>query len=97
MPRKSLSVVNPHNKKTERYDDGVLLEELLLKAGVPHGEQLRGRAMTTYVLAEAEDGYRVVFSLAELGSGTLDSEIIVGHDGFADCHHRRITQNRSAS
>jgi DMSO/TMAO reductase YedYZ molybdopterin-dependent catalytic subunit len=76
MPRKTLSVVNPHNKKTEVYE-GVLLEELLRRAGVPQGEKLRGAAMATYVLAEAEDGYRVVFPLAELDSGILDSEVIV--------------------
>jgi hypothetical protein len=76
MPRKTVSVVNPHNKKTEVYE-GVLLEELLHRAGVPQGEKLRGAAMATYVLAEAEDGYRVVFSLAELDSGILDSEVIV--------------------
>ena len=33
--------------------------------------------MASYVVAEAEDGYRVVFSLAELDSGILDSDIIV--------------------
>jgi hypothetical protein len=41
---------------------------------VPQGEALRGPAMTTYVLAEAADGYRVVFSLAELDSGIMESE-----------------------
>ena len=76
MPRKTLSVMNPHEKKTEVYE-GVLLEELLRKAGVPQGEQMRGPAMTTYIVAEAEDGYRVVFSLAELDSGIVDSEVIV--------------------
>ena len=76
MPRKSISVVNPHDKKKESYE-GVLLEELLHRAGVPQGEQLRGRAMAAYVIAEAEDGYRVVFSLAELDSGILESEVIV--------------------
>ena len=76
MPRKKLTVVNPHDKKTEAYE-GVLLEELLRKAGVPQGENLRGPSMASYVLAEATDGYRVVFSLAELDSGVLDSEVIV--------------------
>jgi DMSO/TMAO reductase YedYZ molybdopterin-dependent catalytic subunit len=76
MPRRTLSVVNPHNKKTERYE-GVLLEEVLRRAGVPQGEQLRGSSMATYVIAGAEDGYRVVFSLAELDSGMLESEVIV--------------------
>ena len=76
MPRKKLSVVNPHDQKTEAYE-GVLLEELLRKAGVAQGENLRGPAMASYVLAEAADGYRAVFSLAELDSGILDSEVMV--------------------
>ena len=76
MPRKKLTVVNPHDKKTEAYE-GVLLEELLRKAGVPQGENLRGPSMASYILAEAVDGYRVVFSLAELDSGVLDSEVMV--------------------
>jgi len=33
MPRKTLTVANPHDKKTEVYE-GVLVEELLKKAGV---------------------------------------------------------------
>jgi len=84
MPRKKLTVVNPHNKKTETYE-GVLLEDLLHKAGVTQGENLRGPAMATYVLAEATDGYRVVFSLAELDSGILESEVTVADalDGAA--------------
>jgi DMSO/TMAO reductase YedYZ molybdopterin-dependent catalytic subunit len=76
MPRKTLSVLNPHDQKKETYE-GVLLEDLLQRAGVAHGEHLRGAAMATYVIAEADDGYRVVFSLAELDSGIVDSEVIV--------------------
>jgi DMSO/TMAO reductase YedYZ molybdopterin-dependent catalytic subunit len=84
MPRKTMRVKNPHNDKTEVYD-GVLLEEILRKAGTPHGEQLRGPLMATYVVVEAEDGYRVVFSLAELDSAFLDSEVLVADtmDGTA--------------
>jgi DMSO/TMAO reductase YedYZ molybdopterin-dependent catalytic subunit len=78
MPRKTLTVVNPHDKKTEKYE-GVALEEILPKAGVPQGEALRGLAMTTYVLAEAADGYRVVFSLAEPDAQIGDCEVIVAH------------------
>jgi DMSO/TMAO reductase YedYZ molybdopterin-dependent catalytic subunit len=76
MPRRTLKVVNPHGKKTEVYE-GVALEELLRRAGAPQGEQLRGPVMATYVIAEAEDGYRVVFSLAELDSGFLDADVLV--------------------
>jgi DMSO/TMAO reductase YedYZ molybdopterin-dependent catalytic subunit len=76
LPRTTESVVNPHNKKTEVYE-GVLLEELLKRAGAPNGDNLRGVAMASYVMAEASDGYRVVFSLAELDSDILDSKVMV--------------------
>ena len=76
MPRKSLTVDNPHTGKKETYV-GVPIEELLRKAGLPQGENLRGKFLATYVVAEAEDGYRVVFSLAELDSGITDSDLIV--------------------
>ncbi len=76
MPRQTMRVVNSHSKKTEVYQ-GVALEYLLHKAGVPQGEQLRGKTMTNYVLATASDGYRVVFSLAELDPGFTDSDVIV--------------------
>jgi DMSO/TMAO reductase YedYZ molybdopterin-dependent catalytic subunit len=44
---------------------------------VPQGDQLRGSSMATYVVAEGQDGYRVIFSLAELDSGIVESEVIV--------------------
>jgi DMSO/TMAO reductase YedYZ molybdopterin-dependent catalytic subunit len=76
IPRSTLHVSNSHENKSEAYE-GVLLEELLRRAGVPHGEQLRGKMLTSYVIAEAEDGYQVVFSLAELDSGITNSEVLV--------------------
>jgi hypothetical protein len=57
--------------------EGVLVEDLLKKAGVPQGEALRGPAMATYVLVGAADDYRVVFALEEFNSSFMDSEIIV--------------------
>jgi DMSO/TMAO reductase YedYZ molybdopterin-dependent catalytic subunit len=76
MPRKTLRVENPHTKKIEVYE-GVPLAALLQKAGVPQGEQIRGAALATYVLVEAADDYRVVFSLAELDSGFMDSDVLL--------------------
>jgi DMSO/TMAO reductase YedYZ molybdopterin-dependent catalytic subunit len=76
MPRTTLHVTNQHENKSETYE-GVLLEELLRRAGVPQGDQLRGKLMATCVTAEAEDGYKVVFALAELDSGITNSEILV--------------------
>jgi DMSO/TMAO reductase YedYZ molybdopterin-dependent catalytic subunit len=76
MPRKTLRVENEHSKKTQVYE-GVLVEDLLRKAGAPLGEKLRGPLMATYVMVEAADDYHVVFSLAELDSGFQDSEILL--------------------
>ena len=84
MPHKSLKVTNPHDQKQEAYE-GVPLADLLKLAGAAQGEQLRGTAMATYVLVEAADGYRVVFSLAELDPGIQDSNVLLADkvDGHA--------------
>jgi DMSO/TMAO reductase YedYZ molybdopterin-dependent catalytic subunit len=84
MPRTTLRVTNPHEGKGEVYE-GVRLEELLKRAGAPQGSKLRGPAMAAYVEADAADGYRVIFSIAELDSDFQDSEIIVADtmDGAA--------------
>ena len=76
MPRKTLKVTNPHDKKEQTYE-GVLVAELLNRAGAPQGAELRGAAMATYVQADAADGYRVIFSLAELDKDFQDSDVIV--------------------
>jgi DMSO/TMAO reductase YedYZ molybdopterin-dependent catalytic subunit len=76
FPRKTLKVINEHTGKEETYQ-GVPLAEILKRAGVPQGPALRGAALATYVRAEGEDGYSVVFSLAELDSGIQDSDVLV--------------------
>jgi DMSO/TMAO reductase YedYZ molybdopterin-dependent catalytic subunit len=57
--------------------EGVWLHEILKKAGLPAGEALRGKMLTTYVLAEAQDGYQVVFSLGEVDPALGDTPILV--------------------
>ena len=57
--------------------EGVLLGELLARAGAPLGAELRGNNVATYVLAKARDGYQVVFSLAEVDPAFTGSQIIV--------------------
>lgn len=76
LPRTKLKVLNPHENREEIYE-GVAVQELLRRAGVPQKEKLRGPAMAMYVLAEASDGYRVVYALAELDSDFQDSDVIV--------------------
>jgi DMSO/TMAO reductase YedYZ molybdopterin-dependent catalytic subunit len=74
MPRASVKAAM-HGK--ERLFEGVPLHEVLKRAGVPQGETLKGKALASYVLAEAQDGYRVLFSLGELDPGTADNLILL--------------------
>ncbi|MBD0320903.1 MAG: molybdopterin-binding protein, partial [Gemmatimonadetes bacterium] len=53
------------------------LSELLARAGVPAGERLRGPALATYVVVEAADGYRAVFSQAELDPALGGRRVLV--------------------
>ncbi len=74
MPRAS---VRTTNNGMETVYDGVWLHEVLKAAGVPQGSELRGKALASYVLAEAQDGYQVVFSLGELDPAFIDNEILL--------------------
>jgi DMSO/TMAO reductase YedYZ molybdopterin-dependent catalytic subunit len=64
MPRETASVPAPDGSKI--VYEGVTLLAVLQKAGAPFGKQLRGKVLTTYVLAKAQDGYQVVFTLGEI-------------------------------
>lgn len=74
MPR---ATVRTMNNGMETVYEGVWLHEVLKKAGVPQGQELRGKALAGYVLAKAQDGYQVVFSLAELDPAFIDNEILL--------------------
>lgn len=76
LPRQTTSVKNEHAAKDEVYE-GTSLAGLLKQAGVAQGPRLRGKAMATYVVAEGADGYKVIFSLAELDSDFEDSGVLV--------------------
>src|SRR5262245_12622216 len=74
MPRAS---VRTTSNGMETTYEGVWLHEVLKRAGVPQGSELRGKALASYVLAEAQDGYQVVFSLGELDPAFIDNEILL--------------------
>src|SRR5258705_9359876 len=57
MPRAS---VRTTSNGMETVYQGVWLHEVLKKADVPQGSELRGKALAGYMLAEAQDGYQVV-------------------------------------
>lgn len=56
---------------------GVWLADLAAAAGLPAGEALRGPALTTMIVAEAADGYRVAFSLAEIDAKLGNHPVLV--------------------
>ena len=74
LPR--TTVITQDEGRTVKYE-GVLVGELLKRAGTPVGAELRGDAVASYIIASASDGYQVVFSLAELDPAFTGSEIIV--------------------
>jgi DMSO/TMAO reductase YedYZ molybdopterin-dependent catalytic subunit len=74
MPRAS---VRTTSNGMETVYEGVWLHEVLKRAGVPQGSELRGKALASYVLAEAQDGYQVVFSLGELDPSFIDNQILL--------------------
>lgn len=61
---------------TVRYE-GVWLHTLLAKAGAPLGENLRGKALASYLVATAQDGYQVLFSLAELDPAFTTTQVLL--------------------
>ncbi len=75
MPRQTITFTEPDGSKDEY--EGVPVIELLKKAGVPTGKNLRGKALSTYVLAKAHDGYQVLYSLAELDPELTQGRFIV--------------------
>jgi len=58
---------------------GVLLADLLQKAGTTMGKDLKGKNLTKFISVEASDGYQVVFALAELDKDFTDRTIILAN------------------
>src|SRR5262249_39712202 len=74
MPRTRVEVKEEGH--TRAYE-GILVAEVLKRAGVALGKELRGKDLASYVLASARDGYQVVFSLAELDPAFMANDILV--------------------
>jgi DMSO/TMAO reductase YedYZ molybdopterin-dependent catalytic subunit len=75
LPRQTVSVPAPDGSKI--VYEGVTLLEVMQKAGAPLGKQLRGKALASYVLAKAHDGYQVTFTLGELDPQFGNESILV--------------------
>jgi DMSO/TMAO reductase YedYZ molybdopterin-dependent catalytic subunit len=75
MPRETVSV--PDQDGTKIQYEGVPLREILKRAGAPMEKELRGKALASYILAKAHDGYQVVFTLAEVAPEFANEPILV--------------------
>lgn len=75
MPRETASVEDRDG--TEIKYEGVLLRDVLKRAGAPLGKDLRGKALASYVLVKATDGYEVVFTLGEIDTDFGNTPILV--------------------
>ena len=74
LPHTSITVFNIHAKVNQTYS-GVPLIDLLIPLGVPakpHGKDLR-----LYLVAEGSDGYKAVYSVAEVNPDLHDATVIV--------------------
>ncbi len=75
LPRETLSIDEQDGAKTAYQ--GVPLQAILNKAGIPVGHNLRGKALAAYVLATAKDGYQMIFTLGELDPDFGNAHILV--------------------
>jgi DMSO/TMAO reductase YedYZ molybdopterin-dependent catalytic subunit len=76
MPRTELTATDPHENKEHRYS-GVLVRDLLARAGAPVGEKLRGHALQLAVVFHSKDGYATLFALAEFDEAFSDRRLIL--------------------
>jgi DMSO/TMAO reductase YedYZ molybdopterin-dependent catalytic subunit len=74
---KQTNVVRKDRDGKDHTYTGVVLAELLQKAGATMGKDLKGENLTKYISVEASDGYQVVFALAELDKDFTDRTIIL--------------------
>jgi DMSO/TMAO reductase YedYZ molybdopterin-dependent catalytic subunit len=57
--------------------EGVPARELLKLVAAPFGHELRGEQLSLYVVAEAADGYKVVYALPEFDADFTDGLILI--------------------
>jgi len=76
MPRTTVTVHNEHAKADETYV-GVRVADVLAKIGAPLGMNLRGAALSGYIVATGSDGYVAVLALAEVDPTFHSGEVLV--------------------
>lgn len=74
LPHKSITVRNEHTKANETYS-GVALIDLLSQLGIP--AKPHGKDLGLYLAAVGSDGYKAVYSVAEVNPDVHDATVIV--------------------
>jgi len=74
LPHTALTLYNVHAKGCQTYS-GVPLMDLLTKLGVPAKQH--GKDLQLYLVAEGSDGYKAVYSVAEVNPDIHDGAVIV--------------------
>lgn len=80
MPRKTVTIHNPHTSADETYS-GVRLADILAPLKVPVGDGLRGEALAICIVATGSDGYKVALPIAEIDPAFHPGEVIIA-DAF---------------
>jgi hypothetical protein len=74
LPHISLTLYNMHAKGCQTYS-GVPLIDLLTRLGVPAKQH--GKDLQLYLVAEGSDGYKAVYSLAEVNPDLHEGAVLV--------------------
>lgn len=74
LPRQT-AVLQDHGKQVNY--EGVLLHDVLVRSGMDFGKGLRGKLLSSYVIATGSDGYQVVYALADFDPSITNSAIIL--------------------
>jgi hypothetical protein len=78
LPHITVKIHNSHTDADETYA-GVRLADLFSKPNMdaPLGNELRGKALSGYIIATGSDGYRAVLALAEIDPSFHPGEVLV--------------------
>jgi hypothetical protein len=76
MPQKTVSVHNAHNNSDETYS-GVLLGDLLAKAGFVADKTTQRKMLRSYLQVEGTDKYFVIYSVTEVEASEHAGDVIV--------------------
>jgi len=74
LPR--VTVIRREQAGETKYE-GVLVAELLKRAGVTLGQGMGRQTVAAYLLASAKDGYQAIFAMGEVDPVFTDSELMI--------------------